>query len=133
MYSAKSMKDALHDAELLRNSSNDSKFSIYQETSEKTRQFYKKLLPLLIEKDGMPLFNSLAAMYKEIVQSYTQELSHLYKKHVLQHFSETEISTIINYNRELYTSFKSILLAAKDALLSEKEAEYFDDLPGFIR
>lgn len=133
MYAAKSMKDALLDVELLRNSSNDSKFSFYRTTSNKTRLFYEKLLALLTRKNSIPLFNELAAMHKEIVYSYTQELSHFYKQHILQNLSETEISTIINYNRELYTSYKSILLSVKDALLSEKEAEYFDELPGFIR
>jgi len=133
MYAAKNMKDAMHDVELLRNSSNDIKFSVFRETSEKTKLFYKELLALLLQKDGMPLFNKLAAMYKEVIQRYTEELNQLYKKHVLQNLSETEISTIINYNRELYSSYKSIILAAKDVLLTEKEAEYFDELPGSIR
>ncbi len=133
MYAAKNMKDAMHDVELLRNSSNDSKFSVYRETGEKTKLFYEKLLPLLIQKDGAPLFNNLAAMYKEVIQSYTEGLNQLYKKHVLQNLSEIEISTVINYNRELYSSYKSILLAAKDTLLTEKEAEDFDELPGSIR
>lgn len=133
MYAAKSMKDALHDVDLLRNSSNDSKFLFYQETSNKTKSFYEKLAPLLTQKNSMILFNELAALHKEIVHSYTQELSHFYKQHVMQTLSETEISTILNYNRELYTSYKSMLLSVKDALLSEKEAEYFDELPGFIR
>jgi phosphate:Na+ symporter len=50
-----------------------------------------------------------------------------------KNLSETEISTIINYNRELYSSYKSIILAAKDVLLTENEAESFDELPGSIR
>ncbi|MBK8090367.1 MAG: hypothetical protein IPK31_22130 [Chitinophagaceae bacterium] len=133
MYAAKNMKDAMHDVELLRNSSNDIKFSVFRETSEKTKLFYEELLALLLQKDGMPLFNKLAALYKEVIQRYTEELNQLYKKHVLQNLSETEISTIINYNRELYSSYKSIILAAKDVLLTENEAESFDELPGSIR
>ncbi len=133
MYAAKNMKDVMQDVELLRNSSNDSKFSVYLETSEKTKLFYDKLLPLLVQKDGVPLFKNLSAMYKEVIRNYTDSLNQLYKKHVLQKLTETEISTIINYNRELYSSYKSILLAAKDSLLTEKEAEEFDELPGNIR
>jgi hypothetical protein len=81
MYAAKNMKDAMH--ELLRNSSNDIKFSVFRETSEKKNLFYEELLALLL-KDGMPLFNKLAALYKEVIQRYTEELNQLYKKHVLQ-------------------------------------------------
>jgi phosphate:Na+ symporter len=46
--------------------------------------------------------------------------------------NEMEISTVINFNREFYTSFKSIILALKDGVLTTKDAAYFDDLPGFI-
>lgn len=133
MYAAKSMKDALNDVELLRNSSNDIKFSFYRETKVKTDLFFEQLLRVFSEPDASMIFSNLSAMYKNVVQSYTLELSNLYRQNVLQKLSETEISTIINYNRELYTSYKSMLLAAKDVLLTEKEAEYFDELPGFIR
>ena len=46
---------------------------------------------------------------------------------------KTEISTLINFNRELYTSFMSMLFSLKDYLLSQNEADYFENQPGFIR
>jgi len=56
----------------------------------------------------------------------------LYKESLANRVSEVGISTLINFNRELYTSFKSILFALKDYLLTSKEAEYFGAQPGFI-
>ena len=40
-----------------------------------------------------------------------------------------DITTVINFNRELFTSHKAILIAVKDFLLEEKEAEKFNELP----
>ena len=57
----------------------------------------------------------------------------MYKQGTIDHLNETEISTIINYNRELYTAYKSLILAVKDLLVPEKEAAAFEELPGFIR
>ena len=77
--------------------------------------------------------DALIALYREIIRGYTEELSHLYKQGTIDHLNETEISTIINYNRELYTAYKSLILAAKDLIVPEKEATAFEELPGFIR
>jgi phosphate:Na+ symporter len=71
--------------------------------------------------------------YREMVQGYTNELSELYRASAPASLTETEISTIVNFNRELYTSYKSLLLALKDFLLDKAAAEKFDELPGFIR
>jgi phosphate:Na+ symporter len=50
----------------------------------------------------------------------------------MKKLSDMEISLLINFNRQIYTSFKAMVLAVKDYFLNEKEADYFDELPGFI-
>jgi phosphate:Na+ symporter len=75
----------------------------------------------------------LAALYKSITQAYTDTLQFLYKEGTSGYVSETEITTMLNFNREIFTAFKSILFAAKDYLLDKQQSKFFDELPGFIR
>lgn len=134
MYAAKSLKDAWHDILLLKNSSNDKKFAYYEESRKRTAHFITSINKVLSAKDrSQANAEALITLYREIIKGYTDELSHLYKQGSIDHLNETEISTIINYNRELYTAYKSLILAIKDLLLSEKEATAFEELPGFIR
>jgi phosphate:Na+ symporter len=133
MYAAKSLKDAWHDILILKNSSNDKKFAYYEESRKRTDHFITNIGQLLSAKEPQSNADALIALYREMIKGYTDELSHLYKQGTIDHLSETEISTIINYNRELYTAYKSLILAVKDLLLPEKEAAAFEELPGFIR
>ena len=134
MYAAKSLKDAWHDVLLLKNSSNDKKFAYYEESRKRTEHFISSVSELLVAKETSDsTADKLITLYKNIIAGYTDELSHLYKQGTIDQLNETEISTIINYNRELYTAYKSLILAVKDLLLTEKEAAAFEELPGFIR
>ena len=60
-------------------------------------------------------------------------LAELHHEDWQKKLDEVEFSTIVNFNREIYTCEKSIAFALKDLLLSEEEAAKFDELPGFIR
>lgn len=133
MYAAKSIKDASFDAALLRNSSNDKKFAHYNESREEISHLLAAINNLLLQQKTEQTAPTLIQLYKQIIERYTHELQELYRQSSIEHLNETEISTIINYNRELYTAYKSLLLAAKDLLLNEQEAAQFDELPGFIR
>ena len=133
MYAAKNIRDAQHDIVQIRNSSNDIKFSFYWQSREKLLNFYRHVLTLLNKEDRGKHFEDVTALYRSVTAGYSDTLQLLYKENMANRVSEIEISTLINFNRELYTSFKSVLFGLKDYLLSAKEAEYFDSLPGFIR
>ena len=60
-------------------------------------------------------------------------LAELHKEDLRNSLTEVEFSTIINFNREIYTCEKSVIFAVKDLILTEEEAARFDELPGFIR
>jgi phosphate:Na+ symporter len=133
MYAAKNIKDAQHDIEQVRNSSNDTKYNFYIKSRERLLTFYQQVLAMLDNETKKNLFDKLTDLYHSVTAGYTETLHLLYKENMAKQVSEIEISTLINLNRELYTSFKSILFGLKDFLLTPKEAEYFDTLPGFIR
>lgn len=133
MYAAKNIKDAQHDIIQVRNSSNNIKYQFYTHSKAKLSEFYKRILLILENTPQKKYAEELATLYRFITSGYAENLQLLYKESVTKQVTETEIATLINLNREMYTSFKSLLFGLKDYLLSAKEAEYFDGLPGFIR
>ena len=133
MYAAKNIWDALHDIDQLSKSSNDIKYSFFEKNKEKITIFCHFASELLEKKNNDGIFEDITAVYKKIQKEYSQNLEELYKEGMEKHVTQVEISTLINFNREMHTAFKSFVFALKDYLLSPKEAKYFDELPGFIR
>ncbi|HEX6849295.1 MAG TPA: Na/Pi symporter [Chitinophagaceae bacterium] len=132
MYAAKSFKDSLPDKEQLQNSSNDIKYAFYKETRAGVEKFCKAVLDLI--KDSNPDgAKELITIYKSVTSGYTETLQHLYKDGTAGHVNETEITTLLNFNREIFTGFKSLVFALKDHLLDKDQSKEFDELPGFIR
>jgi len=133
MYAAKSLKDAYGDIQQLKNSSNDTKFNFYMQTREEIRKFCQSLTDLLEEENATIYLDTLAAIYKSVTAGYTLTLQKLYREGIAENVNEIEITTLINFNREIFTSFKALVFGAKDYLLDHNQAQYFDELPGFIR
>lgn len=132
MYAAKSFKDAIPDMQQLRNSSNDTKFEFYNQTSELVEKFCENIFHLL-QTDQLNYAGELASVYKSVTAGYTGTLQQFYKEGMTGHVNETEITTLLNFNREIFTAFKSLVFAVKDHLLDKEQSKYFDELPGFIR
>ena len=132
MYAAKSMKDAWGDAEVLANSSNEIKYGYYKLSQERIRTFIRQLLSIL-ESSDKDQSEEMIRLYRQVAEQYNQSVHTIYKENMYAHLSDTEISTIVNYNRELYTAKKSIFLAVKDFMLDSESAARFNELPGFIR
>jgi phosphate:Na+ symporter len=134
MYGAKSVRDALQDIGQFRNSSKDVKYGFYLLNRNKIRTFIIRTNDLFLRhQNSADSFGIIRGMFGDIQQEYTKSLQDLYKEGMTQKLNELEISTFINFNREMFTAFKSFLFALKDFLLNPAEANYFDELPGFIR
>lgn len=133
MYAAKSIHDARGDVAQMSQSSNEIKYGFYRQAENFMRTFYNHAARLLGETADADKQQELLSLFKDINEGYTQSLQALYKENLSKQVSETEISTLINFNRSLYTAYKSMAFALKDYLLDEQQAAYFDGLPGFIR
>ncbi len=94
--------------------------------------FCNQIYELLNESPGQH-FEKLTALYHSVTGNYSIILHQLYRESTAGQVSETEISTMINFNREVFTAFKSLVFGVKDYLFDKKQSGYFDDLPGFIR
>lgn len=131
MYAAKSIKDAIHDIEQLRNSSHDEKYNIYQRNRKECLEFCNKIAAILNDSKTNN-FEELVAIYKSIQDAYEHSMNFLYKEASFANLSEVEVSTIINFNREMFSYYKSIIFSVKNLLLTPEQLDYFDELPGFI-
>lgn len=132
MFAAKSVKDSYFDIEQFRNSSNDTKYQLYWQKRKAVQNFYERLYTLLLSPPANA-FEDMVDMYNKVHQGYTEDLNNLYKEGLETRINEVEITTLLNFNRELYSSHKAIVWAVKDYLLNKEQADYFVELPGFIR
>ena len=133
MYAAKNIKDALPDIEQLSKSATDQKYNSYMQTRKRVADFFEKTITIINESSESENFKKISSLYNGIQESYKEMLAELHHEDWQKKLDEVEFSTIVNFNREIYTCEKSIAFALKDLLLSEEEAAKFDELPGFIR
>lgn len=133
MFAAKSINDSIEDIEQFRNSSNNAKYQYYKQKRVEVKDFYDQAASLLLKPTLPNGFEEMVSLYNKVQHGYTEELGKLYKTGVEINLTEMEISTLINFNRELYSSYKAVVWAMKDFLLNKEQAKYFSELPGFIR
>jgi phosphate:Na+ symporter len=74
-------------------------------------------------------FEELRIQFDTIQKNYTTALNTFYTEAQLAPIEDIDITTVINFNRELFTSNKAMLMAVKDILLDEKEAQNFNEIP----
>lgn len=132
MYAAKSMKDELNDIHQLSNSSNNIKYGFFREETENTLNFCRRMVELL-EKEENTTTEELGALYNTLSIDYSRHLQHLYKQSTVKDLNDTEVSTLINFNRELATAHKSLFFALRDYLPDSVRTAELENLPGFIR
>jgi phosphate:Na+ symporter len=82
----------------------------------------------MISKDTAS-YQKLESVFNEIEHNYSSALDNLYKAALVKPIEDLDFTTAINFNRELFTSNKAMLMAVKDFLLNEKDAEAFNELP----
>jgi phosphate:Na+ symporter len=128
MHAVKSLKDIESNINDLKRSSTDLKYNLYLEQKTATQHLYHELCTLLIA-DLPPKFSELQQIFTRIQDSYGQALTNFYKEAQVIKIDDLDITTVINFNRELFTSNKAIFMAIKDYLLQENEAEKFNQIP----
>lgn len=128
MHAVKSMKGIGSNIANLRRSSTDIKFNLFTQQKGETEELYKQLNTLM-EQETKPDFEKLQSIFTTIQDNYSSALNNFYKEAQDGNIEDLDITTVINFNRELFTSHKAILISVKDFLLEEKEAQGFNEIP----
>jgi phosphate:Na+ symporter len=128
MYSVKSIKDIGTNISNLQNSSKDIKFDFFLQHKIEIEKLYKELNSILKhEHNGS--FDSLKIVFNGIEHNYSVALNDFYSNAQKTLIGDLDITTALNFNREFFTSNKAILMAVKDFILDEKQAEEFNEIP----
>ena len=128
MHAVKSIKDIGSNIANLRRSSTDIKFNLFTRQKVETEELYRQLNALM-EQKTKPDFEKLQSIFTSIQDNYSSALNGFYKEAQDGHIEDLDITTVINFNRELFTSHKAILISVKDFLLEEIEAQGFNETP----
>ena len=127
LYSIKSMKDVASNIDDLRRSSIDIKFKIFSYHKKGTEELYRKL-GMLMEQETKADLQEFKTIFYSLQDSYDSALYDFYKEVQGSPIENLDLTTALNFNRELFTSNTAMLIAVKDFLLVEKEAEDFNKI-----
>ncbi len=128
MHSVKSIKDIESNIGNLSSSSKDIKFHFFTRHKKELKDLYRQLNAHTTQHKKAN-FKTLQSYYNAIQQNYSSALNDFYKDAQHAAIEDIDISTVVNFNRELFTSNKAMLMAVKDFLLDEQQAEDFNEVP----
>ncbi len=128
MHSVKSMKDVAGNINNLSRSSKDIKFNFFTHHKKGTEDLYQQLNTLMEQKTKVN-FDKLKIIFTGIQDNYSSSLNNFYKEAQNAPIEDLDITIALNFNRELFTSNKAMLMAVKDFLLEEKDADDFNEIP----
>jgi phosphate:Na+ symporter len=132
MYAAKNIKNAEHDIVQMHSSSNDVKYNFYLHGQQQLFSIYPQLISMLQNVGKSNNYADLCLIYQSLVIEYPKILHTFYNAFNEKRINENEMTTLINFSRELYASLKSVVLSIKEYILSKEEIEKFDSLAEFI-
>ena len=128
MHAVKSVKDIGTNIKNLRESSKDIKYNFFMHHKKETESLYIKLHNYLgLTKKAK--FEQLQELFNSIQKNYSSALNNFYTEAQNASIESIDITTVINFNRELFTSNKAMLMAIKEIDLDEKQAENFNEIP----
>jgi phosphate:Na+ symporter len=73
-------------------------------------------------------YEQLSNLYKLVLANFSTSLAEFYEQLEHNFLEDIDLTLVINFNRELFTSNKAILIAVKDFLLQDKEAIKFNQI-----
>lgn len=130
MYAVKCIKDLKNNISSLNNSSKKIKYNLFITRKTQTEQLYQLLSTQLNSADKIN-YELLKNAFNAIETNYSASLNALYTDAQNTALDTMDITTAISFNRELFTSNKAMIMAAKDVLLDEKQALEFNELPAY--
>ncbi len=128
MHAAKSANDVSSNIHNLYSSSNAAKFDIYSHLREHIEKVYVSLEEISWRKSAVT-YDELRHVYEEILDAYERFLEAIYLQAKEGMLKSNDFTTILNFNREMFTSNKAMLFAVKDLVLDPVEAARFSELP----
>ena len=129
VHAAKCIKDTHHDLHMFRESVNDrlnAWFGIFRDAAQ---AFYEALERLRGAEQPSHRFATLVELKNKNESLHAKMHADIYHEVALGRLSEVQISTLLNVNRELYSSNHSLLASLADVLLDLESAADYESIP----
>ena len=126
MHSVKGMKDIEHDLNDFENTGKKYYLKLVDNFRNAAWQLYETLLETLQAPNKTLSLEELSGWRVLIQKNYDKLLHTIYQSVDKKMLDEVEISTILNVNRELYSSHKAMILAVNE-LLVPSLSEYLEE------
>jgi phosphate:Na+ symporter len=131
IHSAKSMKDIQHDLKELVSSGNDTLHGLYLNAQADWIAFDTSFKNLHAASEQKILFEGLTLAMKVAFQAQQRQHVAIVEGLKKKQLTELETSTMMNVQREILSSKKSLLRALAHLKLSAEEADAFEFLPAY--
>lgn len=130
LHAAKGLKDIAPDIEEFRNSSKKPLMELFDMFERQNSGLLKQIREIVEDQDASIAFEDLAQLLADIQSGYDELFGHMTKGDENGHnLDELEVSTVLTLNREFYSSYKSLIMAAASLLLSPDKSREFNSLP----
>jgi phosphate:Na+ symporter len=122
------MKNIKSDITNLSQSSKQLKYSLFTKSKEETIELYHYLYDLLKNK-RLADYNELKQVFNKAETNFMKALTEFYAEAKQAQLNEIDLTTFINFNRELFTANKALIMAAKEQVLDSEHALIFNEVP----
>ncbi len=128
--SAKSLRDVRHNLEEFADSPKSDVSSYLDHFRSVMTEFYSEIYRLRTDVDSQPVFQDFAYLLKRIHGWHDQIHHEIYSDIHRGQLVDSEISSLLNVNREFLNSSTALVFALREFSLEEGEAVVLDQLPG---
>lgn len=128
MYAAKGMKDIETDLIHFKNSSNNFKFEAYVKMQDFLKEFYGELSELLTEANQTEIFEKLSLAQIKIGKHFEKWTNFYILESHANKVKNVDLSTLININREVYSSSKALISGITVRMLNKESVENFESM-----
>lgn len=133
MHAVKCIHDVSHDLNELRNSAHEAKYNFLLHMNKNQTEFYNQLyFDDTTLQDAELVYDKLVEYLKGVQVVYNYNLQMIYTLSANSSLSDVEIATLMNFNREIFTGNKSLIMSWKNYLLPTDLSLKFSDLPTYM-
>jgi len=126
IFAAKCIHDAERDIIQLSNSANDAKYGLFLKSKERSGALLSRMGEVLAGGDSKGNPEIIYGIYRSFRSE--QAGTFAYGKEQMAAISEVELTTLINFSRELFNGLESMILAMKDLMLEKEDRQQLEQL-----
>lgn len=133
MHAAKCTKDIHPDMHVMRHSIEQHNYDFLQHMQHDVAGLYKQLdVARWSSLDRSVVAEELKQLLQVVQKHYQENMQTIYTMASAHKISDVELATMMNFNRELFTGSKAMIMSLKNYLLTTALADTFNEIPTYL-